>query len=147
MGQGVRGHPDRPFHLEAALRRGVSGGACTPRAGWTPGSWTRSAASATSVARLADLGLPSTLSRRDWRRAKRLGFSDAQLAYLWGASEDEVRSARLAAGVRATFKTVDTSAAEFAARTPYHYSTYEDTDEVQPSSRPKVVILGSGRTA
>ena len=56
----------------------------------------------------------------------------------------EVRAARLAAGVRATMKTVDTCAAEFEAHTPYHYSTYEDTDEVGPSDRQKVVILGSG---
>ncbi len=49
--------------------------------------------------------------------------------------------------MRATFKTVDTCAAEFAARTPYHYSTYEDTDEVAASQKQKVVILGSGRTA
>ncbi len=55
-----------------------------------------------------------------------------------------MRAARLAAGVRATFKTVDTCGAEFEADTPYHYSTYEDEDEVRPSDRPKVVILGSG---
>ncbi|HYA45409.1 MAG TPA: carbamoyl-phosphate synthase large subunit, partial [Acidimicrobiales bacterium] len=58
--------------------------------------------------------------------------------------EAAVREARLRSGVRATFKTVDTCAAEFAARTPYHYSTYEETDEVAPSSRARVVILGSG---
>ena len=66
------------------------------------------------------------------------------MAYLWGTTEPAVRSARTACGVRATFKTVDTCAAEFAARTPYHYSTYEDTDEVAPSAKQKIVILGSG---
>ena len=55
-----------------------------------------------------------------------------------------MRSARLAAGVRATFKTVDTCAAEFEAFTPYHYATYEEEDEVRPSERARVVILGSG---
>jgi carbamoyl-phosphate synthase large subunit len=84
------------------------------------------------------------IDRRGWRRAKRLGFSDAQLGYLWGVDELEVRAARVAAGVLPTFKTVDTCAAEFAAETPYHYSTYEDEDEVRPSDRPRVVILGSG---
>ena len=55
-----------------------------------------------------------------------------------------MRAARLAAGVRVTFKTVDTCAAEFAAETPYHYATYEDEDEVAPRRRgPTVVILGS----
>ncbi len=84
------------------------------------------------------------LTPRGWRRAKRLGFSDAQLAHLWGVPADEVRAARLAAGVVPTFKTVDTCAAEFAAETPYHYSTYEDEDEVRSSDARKVVILGSG---
>jgi carbamoyl-phosphate synthase large subunit len=81
---------------------------------------------------------------RDWRRAKRLGFSDGQLAYLWETDERTVRAARLAAGVRPTFKTVDTCGAEFEAETPYHYSCYEDEDEVRPSTRDKIMILGSG---
>ena len=84
------------------------------------------------------------MDRRAWRRAKRLGFADAQLAWLWGVDEDTVRQRRLAAGVRPTFKTVDTCGAEFDAETPYHYSTYEDEDEVRPSDRRKVLILGSG---
>jgi carbamoyl-phosphate synthase large subunit len=92
---------------------------------------------------LAELGIDG-MDRRSWRRAKRLGFSDAQLAHLWGAGELEVRAAREACGVHPTYKTVDTCAAEFAAQTPYHYSTYEDENEVGPSTAPKVVILGSG---
>ncbi|MBV1894557.1 MAG: carbamoyl-phosphate synthase large subunit, partial [Ilumatobacteraceae bacterium] len=94
-------------------------------------------------AALAEDGL-SGMSKRSWRRAKRLGFADAQLAYLWDLEESEVRSARIAAGVIPTYKTVDTCAAEFAAETPYHYSTYEDESEVRDSDRAKVVILGSG---
>jgi carbamoyl-phosphate synthase large subunit len=86
----------------------------------------------------------STLSRAEWRRAKRLGFSDAQLGWILGEREDHIRHLRVEAGVRATFKTVDTCAAEFEASTPYHYSTYEDDDEVRPGTRPRVVILGSG---
>jgi carbamoyl-phosphate synthase large subunit len=84
------------------------------------------------------------ISRAVWRRAKRLGFSDVQLAFLLGSSEREVRAARKQAGVITTFKTVDTCSAEFDAKTPYHYSTYEDENEVRPSSRPRVIILGSG---
>ncbi|MFM8267783.1 MAG: carbamoyl-phosphate synthase large subunit [Ilumatobacteraceae bacterium] len=84
------------------------------------------------------------MSRRGWRRAKQLGFADAQLAHLWGVSEEVVRAERTAAGVVPTYKTVDTCAAEFAALTPYHYSSWEDEDEVRPSDRPRVVILGSG---
>ena len=90
------------------------------------------------------LGSPGALSKRQWKRAKQLGFSDAQLGYLWKVPESQVRTARLTAGVVATFKTVDTCAAEFDAKTPYHYSTYEDDDEVRVSDRPKVAILGSG---
>jgi carbamoyl-phosphate synthase large subunit len=81
---------------------------------------------------------------RSWRRAKRLGFSDAQLAYLWKVSESDVRATRIAAGVIPTYKAVDTCSAEFAAQTPYHYSTYEDENEVHNSTKPKVIILGSG---
>jgi len=136
--------PDRPFHLEAALRRGVPPERLHAESGVDPWFLDQIARICNERGRLGALGAPAALSRRDWRRAKRLGFSDAQLAYLWGTSEGEVRAARLRVGVRATFKTVDTCAAEFAARTPYHYSTYEDNDEVAPSSRPKVVILGSG---
>src|ERR1019366_5052387 len=79
-----------------------------------------------------------------WRRVKRLGFSDAQVAYLSGRPEHEVRAARVNAGVLPTFKTVDTCGAEFAAETPYYYSTYEDESEIRDGERPRVIILGSG---
>ena len=92
---------------------------------------------------LAEVGFDG-MDRSSWRRAKRLGFSDGQLAYLWGSDENTVRAAREIAGVIPTYKTVDTCAAEFEALTPYHYSTYEDENEVRPSDRPRVVILGSG---
>ncbi|HVX21786.1 MAG TPA: carbamoyl-phosphate synthase large subunit [Acidimicrobiales bacterium] len=91
----------------------------------------------------------AAMDRARFRRAKRLGFSDAQLAYLLGVgtgpdAEAAVRAARLAAGVAPTFKTVDTCGAEFEAFTPYHYGTYEDEEEVRRSDRDRVVILGSG---
>ncbi|MEQ1872210.1 MAG: carbamoyl-phosphate synthase large subunit [Ilumatobacteraceae bacterium] len=94
-------------------------------------------------AALADIGF-SSMTRRQWKRAKQFGFSDAQLAWLWKVDEFAVRAAREAAGVIPTYKTVDTCAAEFAARTPYHYSAWEDENEVRPSDRPRVIILGSG---
>ncbi|GAA2159735.1 MULTISPECIES: carbamoyl-phosphate synthase large subunit [Glycomyces] len=80
------------------------------------------------------------------RKAKRAGFSDAQVAALRPelAGEDGVRRLRHRLGLRPVYKTVDTCAAEFEAHTPYHYSTYEDETEVAPSDRPKVMILGSG---
>jgi carbamoyl-phosphate synthase large subunit len=86
----------------------------------------------------------AAMTARGYRRAKRLGFADGQLAHLWDVAEDDVRAARLALGVVPTYKTVDTCSAEFDAETPYHYSTYEDTSEVRSSDRTKVVILGSG---
>ncbi|MBJ7361188.1 MAG: carbamoyl-phosphate synthase large subunit [Ilumatobacteraceae bacterium] len=87
---------------------------------------------------------PSAMSKQAWKRIKRVGFSDAQLAYLWSTHEDDVRRIREMAGVLPTYKTVDTCSAEFAAQTPYHYSTYEDENEVRPSDRQRVIILGSG---
>ena len=84
------------------------------------------------------------LSRDTLRHAKRLGFSDRRLADLAGRTEAELRAARQAHGVVATFKMVDTCAAEFVAHTPYLYSTYEEEDEAPPTARRKVVILGSG---
>jgi carbamoyl-phosphate synthase large subunit len=78
------------------------------------------------------------------RRAKEYGFSDVQLAHLLGSDEIAVRERRKALGVCPTFKLVDTCSAEFEAYTPYYYSTYETEDEVRPSDRKKVMILGGG---
>ncbi|HEX9643581.1 MAG TPA: carbamoyl-phosphate synthase large subunit [Acidimicrobiia bacterium] len=78
------------------------------------------------------------------RRAMRAGFSHRQLGYLWGVGVDEVRRLTEEWGIGATFKTVDTCAAEFAARTPYFYSTYEEEDEAPPPGERTVVVLGSG---
>jgi carbamoyl-phosphate synthase large subunit len=75
---------------------------------------------------------------------KREGFSDKQIAALTNKSENEVREQRHAAGVRPVYKRVDTCAAEFEATTPYMYSTYETECEAEPTSRRKVMILGSG---
>ncbi|GAA0358915.1 carbamoyl-phosphate synthase large subunit [Microbispora corallina] len=76
--------------------------------------------------------------------AKRYGFSDVQIAEILGVGEGRVREARHNLGVRPVYNTVDTCAAEFAARTPYLYSTYDEETEVPPGDRPKVIILGSG---
>jgi carbamoyl-phosphate synthase large subunit len=78
------------------------------------------------------------------RLAKRHGFSDDQVGRLRNMSTGVVRGVRHALGIRPVFKTVDTCAAEFAARTPYHYSSYDEETEVAPRERPAVIILGSG---
>ena len=88
---------------------------------------------------------PELLSPACSREAKRHGFSDAQIARDPRRSrEDVVREVRHALGVRPVYKTVDTCAAEFAARTPYFYSSYDEESEVAPREKPAVIILGSG---
>ena len=135
--------PERIFQLEALLRRGEPIDSVSAATGVDP--WFLDQISRIGEERRAlEMAKPETMDRARWRRAKRLGFSDAQLAYLWGAAPGDVRAARESAGVLPTFKTVDTCAAEFEASTPYHYSTYEDTDEIRPARKPRVVILGSG---
>ena len=78
------------------------------------------------------------------RRAKRIGLSDHQVALLRNTSDEVIRGVRWALGVNPVYKTVDTCAAEFAARTPYHYSTYDEENEVAERTKPAVLILGSG---
>ncbi|WP_226344833.1 carbamoyl-phosphate synthase large subunit [Agilicoccus flavus] len=92
----------------------------------------------------ASAGGSRSISPEALRLAKRYGFSDAQIGEIVGLSEPVVRGVRHALGVRPVFKTVDTCAAEFAARTPYHYSSYDDETEVAPRTTPAVIILGSG---
>jgi len=78
-------------------------------------------------------------------KAKSLGFSDRQIAHLTGRTEDEIRATRKQMGLVPSFRLVDTCAAEFEAYTPYYYSTYDrGDDEVRPSNRRKVMILGGG---
>ena len=84
------------------------------------------------------------LTREVLAHAKRHGLSDVQIAQLRGTSEDAVRGARHAVGLRPVYKTVDTCAAEFKASTPYHYSSYDEESEVEPRTRPAILILGSG---
>jgi carbamoyl-phosphate synthase large subunit len=164
--------PERIFELESALRRGFPVDLLAARTGVD--RWFLDQLALVTSARLelqaalethSGLELLEELGRAQWRRLKRLGFSDVQLAYLLSGggtadrnaptrqhsasgfasvTEADVRRARLGCDVRSTFKTVDTCAAEFEAHTPYHYATYEDEDEVCASDRARVVILGSG---
>jgi carbamoyl-phosphate synthase large subunit len=84
------------------------------------------------------------LKTKDFHRAKKLGFSDRQLAVASGVSATEIRAKRQASGVLPTYRLVDTCAAEFEAYTPYYYSTYGDENERRESSKRKVMILGGG---
>jgi len=136
-------HEDRLYLVERALRAGATIAEVHAVTGIDP--WFLD-----QVAGLVDLraalSAAPVVDEALLRRAKRAGLSDLQLAALRPelAGEDGVRTLRHRLGVRPVYKTVDTCAAEFAARTPYHYSTYEEETEVAPSDRPKVLILGSG---
>ena len=143
LAQSCIGTPERIFQLEAVMRRGMTIEEVHSATKVDPWFLDQMCAITEERAHLAEVGFDA-LTRIGWRRAKRHGFSDAQLAWLWGRTEAEVRARRIELGVLPTYKTVDTCAAEFEATTPYHYSTYEDTDEVEPSDRKKVIILGSG---
>jgi carbamoyl-phosphate synthase large subunit len=86
----------------------------------------------------------SSLTTGELWNIKQRGFSDRQIAFLTGSTEDEVREVRRKLDVIPAYKLVDTCAAEFSAMTPYYYSTYERESEVFPSDRSKVIILGGG---
>jgi len=78
------------------------------------------------------------------RRAKQFGFSDQQLAHLFRTDLDTMRAHRKAAGIRTTYRLVDTCAAEFEAFTPYYYSSYGDENEILPATKPRIMIIGGG---
>jgi carbamoyl-phosphate synthase large subunit len=86
----------------------------------------------------------SDIDEEQLRDLKRRGFSDRRLAYLFNTHEKEVREKRHKLGIRPVYKRVDTCAAEFAARTAYMYSTYEEECEAAPSNRKKIMVLGGG---
>lgn len=92
----------------------------------------------------AEKELGTDLETYDFKRAKKLGFSDRQIAYLTGSGHDEVRAKRKEQGVIPTYRLVDTCAAEFEAYTPYYYSTYGIENEARESDKKKVMILGGG---
>ncbi|MCL5070394.1 MAG: carbamoyl-phosphate synthase large subunit, partial [Actinobacteria bacterium] len=85
-----------------------------------------------------------SLTKEKLYAAKRFGYSDTQIGYLCGCSEEKIRSLRKKYSIIPTFKPVDTCAAEFEAYTPYYYSSYETEDEIRPSEKRKIAILGSG---
>ena len=130
---------DRLHLVEAALRTGSSVDEVALASGIDPWFVDQIAQVVEEVASLdgRDLG---TLGAPELEHAKRFGLSDRRLAVLTSSTEAEVRGRRTSLGVRPVFKTVDTCAGEFPARTPYHYSTYEEQDEVRRAERPRVEI-------
>jgi len=134
----------RIYRVEQAIRRGMAVDEVAQLSGID--AWFVDQV-ASLVELRAELDDAPALTPALLRKAKRHGISDRQLAALRPelAGEDGVRLLRLRAGIRPVYKAVDTCAAEFAATTPYHYSSYDEETEVAPQPhRPKVIILGSG---
>ncbi len=125
---------ERIFSVEAALRAGASVEQVFEASAIDPWFLDR-------IVEIVEMRRKIEAGASDSLDAKRLGFSDAQIAYLSDRTEDEVRAERT---IRPVYKGVDTCAAEFEAYTPYYYSTYEEEDESRPSPGKSVVILGSG---
>lgn len=137
------GTPDRIFATAEALRRGIGVERVFESTKIDPWFLTQMERIVDMRNEIAAWDIDS-VSQLGMKFAKQFGFSDAQIAYLHGVSEEDIRTKRLSLGVTPTYKTVDTCGGEFDASTPYYYSTYEDESEVAQSDRPKVIILGSG---
>jgi carbamoyl-phosphate synthase large subunit len=143
--EGLRiARPERPWFLAQAFREGMTVDEVFGLSAVDPWFLRRLCELVESQKALAAYGRADKVPDEVLRAAKADGFSDRELATLWGQGEDEVRSHRHARSIRPVYKRVDTCAAEFEAYTPYLYSTYEEEDEAPPSSKPKVIILGSG---
>ncbi len=137
----VRPSADRLFYVGDALRAGISVPEIYDLTGIDP--WfLEHMAQITTVE--AELRAAPELGPELLRTAKRFGFGDAQIATLRNQAESDIREARKQHGIRAVFGRVDTCAAEFPAKTPYLYSTYETYSESEVSDRRKVIILGGG---
>ncbi|MDC1296961.1 carbamoyl-phosphate synthase large subunit [Octadecabacter sp.] len=140
--------PDRIRVIAQAMREGLSNVDINAVTSFDPWFLDRIREIIDAEAVVKKDGLP--MDENGLRQLKMLGFSDARLAILTGRDENNVRRARLNLGVTASFKRIDTCAAEFEAQTPYMYSTYEAPMmgevecEARPSYRKKVVILGGG---
>jgi carbamoyl-phosphate synthase large subunit len=136
--------PDRPWALFEAFQRGWTVEKVFDLTAIDPWFLRHLEALVREYNALAEKGSLEKVSDAELKGAKSRGFSDAQLAKAFGVPEATVRETRWKRNLRPVYKRVDTCAAEFEAYTPYLYSTYEEEDEAPPTSRQKVVILGSG---
>ncbi|HUU00221.1 MAG TPA: carbamoyl-phosphate synthase large subunit [Myxococcota bacterium] len=138
----VRPHPARLFWVRGAFKAGMS--VDQVQRATTIDPWFLHQIRELVALEGEIAGACAPLEEDILRRAKRDGFSDAQIAYLTETDEAQVSSRRHELSVRPVYKTVDSCAAEFAAATPYLYATYEDEDEMAPGQGRKVMILGGG---
>ena len=135
--------PERVFQIKRALLAGVSVQDIAQTSGIDPWFLFQMQELLEAERWFGGLG-PSALGAAEWRRMKRMGFSDQQLGSLRGLSEAAVRETRWRLGVHPAYKTVDTCAGEFPSATPYLYSSYDAENESEPIGAQGIVILGSG---
>jgi carbamoyl-phosphate synthase large subunit len=136
-------HPERIFELRHAMQLGLEVDEIYQLTGIDPWFLRQMEGLLKTEKFLKRTPLPA-IDAAQMMAIKRQGFSDRQIAFATGTTEDAVRQYRKQLGVTPVYKTVDTCAAEFEAYTPYYYSTYEEETEVLASDRPKVMILGGG---
>ena len=134
--------PSRPWAIAEVLRRGGSVQEISDRSGIDPWFVRQIEELVLVEKELSNINLGDLSSIL--RRVKALGFSDARLAKIFSCDEREIRELRVKSDIHPVYKRVDTCGAEFEARTPYLYSTYEDECEAAPTSRRKILILGGG---
>jgi carbamoyl-phosphate synthase large subunit len=130
----------RLFAITEALRRGLGHDLVCGLTGWDPFFTEK----IERIVRVEEKLVKEGLGEESLRLAKRFGFGDDYLAHLTGTDEETIADLRREHGIIATFKMVDTCAAEFEAATPYFYSTYEDECEARTSDRRKILVVGSG---
>ncbi|PHS18370.1 MAG: carbamoyl phosphate synthase large subunit [Blastopirellula sp.] len=137
---------DRPWYLRYALKSGMSVDQLYEITGIDPWFGDQMLQLVEMENHLLELGSLDAVDDATLKMAKQYGFSDRQLATLLNNNEIDVRENRKQRGIVATFKSVDTCAAEFEAYTPYYYSTYEDEDETpaKVEGKRRVMILGGG---
>ncbi len=136
-------NPDRVFTIRFAMQMGMTVEEIYEMTGIDPWFLDKLQDLLVTESFLTTTALSSITKDQLWM-IKRQGFSDRQIGFATGKTEDEVRAYRKSFGIVPAYKTVDTCAAEFEALTPYYYSTYELESEVLPSDKPKVMILGGG---
>ncbi len=140
----TRPNPQRLFYIKHALKSGAPVEEVSELTGIDPWFIHNMRQIVEMEGRIVSEGRSGPLPSQLLWRAKRMGFSDAQIAELTASDEHAIRQQRIGAGIEAVYKLVDTCAAEFEAYTPYFYSTYEQEDESRPGQKPSVMIIGGG---
>ena len=130
---------ERLFAIYQALKRGISSEEISEITGIEPYFLYR----IENIINVEEI-VKKELNPETLRKAKRTGFTDEQIARIVGKSREEITDLRHNLGIIPTYKMVDTCAAEFEAKTPYYYSSYDTECELKPSDKKKVLILGSG---